>query len=118
MTPLSVGAAKRCGATPGSYPRSRNLRLRRLQSGNLAEAAQALEKAVALRQDDGNALADLGNVYLRQDRVDDAQNVLQRALALDPTLPLANNMMGLANVRKGDGVAAETHFTRSHPRAA
>jgi tetratricopeptide (TPR) repeat protein len=78
--------------------------------GNLAEAAQALEKTVSLRQDDGNALADLGNVYLRQDRVDDAQRVLQRALALNPTLPLAHNMMGLANVRKGDGAAAETHL--------
>ena len=78
--------------------------------GNLAEAAQALEKAVSLRPDDGNAFADLGNVYLRQDRADDAQRVLQRALALDPTLPLANNMMGLANLRKGNGVAAETHL--------
>ena len=78
--------------------------------GNLAEAAQALEKAVSLRPDDGNAFADLGNVYLRQDRADDAQRVLQRALALDPTLPLANNMMGLANLRKGNGVAAEANL--------
>ena len=78
--------------------------------GKLAEAAQALEQAVALGPSDGNAFADLGNVYLRQDRVDDAEKALQRALALDPTLPLANNTMGLAALRKGIGGAAETHF--------
>jgi tetratricopeptide (TPR) repeat protein len=78
--------------------------------GDLAQAREALEKAVSLRQDDANAFADLGNVYLRQDRVDDAQNVLQRALALNPALPLANNMMGLANLRQGNAVAAEANL--------
>ena len=76
MTPLSGGAARRCGATPRSCPRSRSLRPRRLHKGTWPEAAQALEKAVSLRPDDGNAFADLGNVYLRQDRVDDAQKRL------------------------------------------
>lgn len=78
--------------------------------GDLAQAREALEKAVSLRQDDANAFADLGNVYLRQDRVDDARNVLQRALALNPALPLANNMMGLANLRQGNAVAAEANL--------
>ena len=78
--------------------------------GNMAEAAEALERAVAIAPSEGNSLADLGSVYLRQGRVDDAQNVLQRALALDPTLPLANNTMGLAALRKGVVGVAETHF--------
>ena len=34
---------------------------------------------------------------------------LQRALALDPNLPRANNTIGFAALRKGAG-AAETHF--------
>ena len=76
MTPLSGGAAKRFGATPRFVPALKELAAAATAHGNLAEAAQALEKAVALRPDDGNAFADLGNVYLRQDRVDDAQNVL------------------------------------------
>jgi tetratricopeptide (TPR) repeat protein len=78
--------------------------------GNLTEAAQALERAVALRPNDGNALADLGSVYLRQGRVDDAQKTLQRALALDPTMPRAHNMMGLAALRKGTADFGETHL--------
>jgi len=80
------------------------------EQGNLAEAAQALEKVVSMRPDDGNAFADLGNVYLRQDRADDAQKALQHALALDPTLPRANNMMGLAALRTGGVRVAEEHL--------
>jgi predicted CXXCH cytochrome family protein len=78
--------------------------------GDLTEAAHALERAVALRPDDGNAFADLGSVYLRQGRVDDAQKTLQRALALDPTMPRAHNMMGLTALRKAAAETAEAHF--------
>ena len=76
MTPPSGGAAKRFGATPRFVPALKELAAAATAKGNLAEAAQALEKAVSLRPDDGNAFADLGNVYLRQDRVDDAQKRL------------------------------------------
>ena len=78
--------------------------------GNMGEAANALEQAVALRPSDATAVADLGGVYLRQSRVDDAEKALQRALALDPTLPLANNMMGLTALRKGIVGVAEAQF--------
>jgi tetratricopeptide (TPR) repeat protein len=78
--------------------------------GNLTEAAQALESVVALRPNDGNAFADLGNTYLRQGRVDEAQKTLQRALAVDGTMPLAHNMMGLAALRKGAAETGETHL--------
>ena len=79
-------------------------------SGKLAQAEQALEKAIALHPQDENAFADLGSVYLRQDKLDEAQQTLQRALTLDGGLPRAHNMMGLAVLRKGDGVVAEKHF--------
>jgi tetratricopeptide (TPR) repeat protein len=79
-------------------------------SGRLAEAGEALQKAVSLRPSDANALADLGSVYLRQDRIDDAEKALQRALAVDPTMPLANNSMGLAALRQGTAGKAETHL--------
>ena len=78
--------------------------------GNLTDAAQALERAVALRPSDGNAFADLGSVYLRQGRVDDAEKTLQRALALDPSMPQAHNMLGLAALRKGTAEIAEMHL--------
>ena len=80
------------------------------KKGSFGEAAQALEKAVAIRPNDADAIADLGNAYLRQDRAGDARATLGRALALDPGMPLANNMMGLAVLRTGDIGLAETHF--------
>ena len=49
--------------------------------------------------------------------MDDAQKTLQRALALDPTLPLANNTMGLPTLRKGSVDAAETHFREAIRRS-
>ncbi|RPI52430.1 MAG: tetratricopeptide repeat protein [Acidobacteria bacterium] len=78
--------------------------------GRFAQAAQALERAVALRPADGDAWADLGNVYLQDGRPDEAQRALQRALALDATMPRANNTMALAALRKGETNAAETYF--------
>jgi predicted CXXCH cytochrome family protein len=78
--------------------------------GDMAEAAKALEQAVALGPSDATSVADLGSVYLRQGRVDDAQKALQRALSLDPALPLANNTMGLTAIRKGMLGVAETHL--------
>ena len=81
-----------------------------MKTGDLAEASQALEKAVSLHPDDATAFADLGNVYLQQGRVDDAERALGRALEADPTLPPANNTMGLAMLKKGRADAAETYF--------
>jgi tetratricopeptide (TPR) repeat protein len=89
--------------------------------GHFAQAAQALEKAVALRPNDGGAFADLGNIYLQQNRVDDAQKVLARALTIDPNLPGANNTMGLAALKNNDVNLAEEHFRaaiRSQPDLA
>ena len=95
---------------PNFVPALKELATAAMTSGRLAEAEEALKKAVALRPEDGNAFADLGNVYLRQGRVDAAQNALQRALVLDPAMPLANNMMGLAALRQGHAEAAEKHL--------
>ncbi len=78
--------------------------------GDMTRAAQALEKAVSIRPKDATTLADLGNVYLRQQRIDEAVKSLERALALDPDLPLANNTMGLASLRKGLDDAGERHL--------
>jgi tetratricopeptide (TPR) repeat protein len=89
--------------------------------GNFAQAAQALEKAVALRPNDGGAFADLGNIYLQQNRVDAAQKALARALMIDPNLPRANNTMGLAALKNNDVNIAEEHFRaaiRSQPDLA
>jgi tetratricopeptide (TPR) repeat protein len=81
-----------------------------MATGQLGEAADALEKAAVARPRDSNALADLGNVYLQQGRVEEARDALARALALDPDAPRANNTIGLTLLRQGYPDAAGRHF--------
>ena len=52
-------------------------------SGNLDRAADVLEKAVASGPADTVALTDLGNVYLKQGKLDAAQQTLTRALSCE-----------------------------------
>jgi tetratricopeptide (TPR) repeat protein len=81
-----------------------------LAIGRLAQAAQALERAVAIHPRDADALADLGNVYLQQDRIDAAEKTLEQALALDPMLGRANNSRGLAALKREQADVAERYF--------
>ena len=78
--------------------------------GRLADAARALEKAVAVGQNDASARADLGNVYLQQGRVDQAE---QRAATRPDDrrgTAKANNTVGLAALGRGDTRQAESYF--------
>lgn len=54
-------------------------------SGRLPEAAQSLEKAVAVAPDRADIAHNLGTVYLAQRRYPEADLAFRRALALDPT---------------------------------
>ena len=78
-----------------------------LDAGELSRAAEVLEKASAR---DAEALADLGNVYLRQGKFDQAQQVLQKAIGINPDLPAAHNLLGLERLRKNDPRGAEAEF--------
>jgi Tfp pilus assembly protein PilF len=69
-----------------------------------------LEHAIELRPRDASGLADLGNIYLHQHRLQDAVRVLERALALDASLPRAHNTMGLVAIERGDEAAGERSF--------
>ena len=92
-----------------------------VELGRLEQAAQALDRAVALQPKDADALASLGNVYLQQGRTSEARSALQRALALDAHLPRANNTMGLAALNAGQTADAEQYFRaaiRSQPDLA
>ncbi len=80
-------------------------------SGQLSRAAEILERANKFR--DSEALTDLGGVYLRQDRLDEAQTVLQKAIEINPDLPAAHNLFGLARLRKGELKDADSEFRES-----
>ncbi|MCC7123662.1 MAG: tetratricopeptide repeat protein [Acidobacteria bacterium] len=78
--------------------------------GQWDRAVQALGRAVELRPGDAHALADLGNVYLQQQRLPEAIAAVQRALAIDPAAPQAINTLGLARLAQGDAGGAEQQF--------
>jgi tetratricopeptide (TPR) repeat protein len=61
-------------------------------------------------QPDTVVLTNLGNAWLRQGNADRAQQVLERALALNPDLPEAANLLGLVWLLKKNESAAETSF--------
>jgi tetratricopeptide (TPR) repeat protein len=78
-----------------------------MDSGDLSRAAEVLEKASSR---EAEALADLGNVYLHQGRLDAAKQALQQSIAINPDLPAAHNLFGLERLRKSDPRGAEAEF--------
>jgi tetratricopeptide (TPR) repeat protein len=78
-----------------------------LDAGELSRAALVLERASSR---DAEALVDLGNVYLRQGRLDAAEQVLQKAIGINPDLPAAHNLLGLVRLRNADSRSAEAEF--------
>jgi predicted CXXCH cytochrome family protein len=78
-------------------------------SGQLARAAEVLERVPL----DADALTDLGGVYMRQGKPDQAEQALQKAIAINPDIPVAYNLLGLQRSRKGDHSGAEANFRRA-----
>jgi tetratricopeptide (TPR) repeat protein len=80
-------------------------------SRQLSRAAEMLERANKFR--DAEALTDLGGVYIRQDRLEEAQKALLRAIEINPDLPAAHNLFGLERLRKGDLKGGDSEFRES-----
>ncbi len=64
------------------------------QGANLARARQMIERAVALRPNDGAIIDSLGWVELRQGNVADAVKQLEHAVELEPEDPVINGHLG------------------------
>lgn len=79
-------------------------------SGDLAHAAEVGEKAAAASHPDTAVLTNLGDVYLKLGRLDDARRVLLQALLLNPDLPDAAVLLGIAARREGDNHSAESWY--------
>ncbi|MEP6717365.1 MAG: tetratricopeptide repeat protein, partial [Terriglobia bacterium] len=73
-------------------------------SGNFAGVIELGE------QPDTAALTNLGNAWLRQGNPGRARQVLEKALALNPDLPEAANLLGLTWLVEQNAGAAETSF--------
>ncbi|BDG71927.1 cellulose biosynthesis protein BcsC [Roseomonas fluvialis] len=102
----------------------------RLQANRLPDAARAFEAAIAANPNDADALGGLGVVRLREGRAAEARDLLQRAVAADPSraanwrqaLEGATYSLELAEgrtlLRRGDVEAADTVLRRAVARDA
>ena len=93
--------------SPDFRPAIDGLAVALISSGNLDRAAKVLEKTGPT---DTVALTDLGNIYLKQGKLDAAQQTLTRALSVNPDTPEAQNLLGLALAQKQDWAGAERSF--------
>lgn len=92
------------------FPRARKeLALSLVAAGRLSEATEILEK-LAVTAPDTDILTNLANVCLREGQPGRADQFAQAALNIDPELPEAHNLLGLARLQKGDRAGAKESF--------
>jgi predicted CXXCH cytochrome family protein len=103
---------------PEFRPATKQLAATLIGKGEYARATEVLRQAVAAPPADEALFTDLGNAYLRQRMLPQAQQALKRALEINPDQPEAQNLLGLVAVQKNDPVEAEGQFRsalRSQP---
>ena len=90
-----------------------NLAAIEMEQGKLDEAEKHLAAAVAQNPDDAYNLSMLGYLKYRQEKYDDALNVLSRAAKLDPQNPEIENYLGVTLSHKGLRVQAEAALRKA-----
>ncbi len=103
---------------PEFRPATKQLAATLIGKGEYARATEILRQAVAAPPADEALFTDLGNAYLRQRMLPQAQQALRRALEINPDQPEAQNLLGLVAVQKNDPSEAEVQFRnalRSQP---
>lgn len=90
-----------------------NLAVTQIQSGKLAAAQVALEKALRAKPGDVFASVNLANIFCRQGRFDEAMELLKEVIKTDPQNAVAHNYMAIALGRRGNTAEAEEFFQRS-----
>ena len=83
------------------------------QGKKLDESLKMIEKAVALRPDDGYIVDSLGWVYYRFNRFQDAVDELERAVELVPYDPIINDHLGDAYWQVGRKNEARFQWSRA-----
>ena len=85
-----------------------------LDAGELAEATEAIERALALDPNSRTALVAGGVLYQRSGHVVRARTCLDRALALEPDDALALTLRGIVELTQGGPHAARRYLERAH----
>ena len=65
-----------------------------------------------MQPDDATAYYNIGAIFIRADRVDEAIEYLTRSTEIDPEQPLAHKALAFALVRKQDTARAAVHLER------
>jgi Flp pilus assembly protein TadD len=78
---------------------------------NFAEAQSSLEKSVKLNPELAASRADLGKLYLKANRLEDARQQLERALAIDPKDKTALSQLAVVYRKTGKPDMAATMLT-------
>ena len=77
------------------------------------EAALAFQETIRIHPDYAEAYAALGEIYLHQERADDAVQALERAVAIAPEMKQAHYRLGQAYKAKGLNAQAQEEFDRA-----
>jgi len=80
--------------------------------GNLDGAEKTMLQAAALAPDSPKVLQNLGLVYLKRHRLEEALAAFERVVAVEETYPLANYYIGLIHEMRGDAKTAARFYTR------
>jgi D-alanyl-D-alanine carboxypeptidase len=91
---------------------------RALQQGNLAEALEAMEQAVALAPRDAGYRLLLGDIYMKNGRFDSARATFADVVELDPSNARAGLSLALMHVALGRPQAAVAQLDELHGRSS
>jgi predicted CXXCH cytochrome family protein len=103
---------------PEFRPATKQLAATLIGKGEYKRATEVLRQAVTTPPADEALFTDLGNAYLRQRMLPQAQQALTRALEINPDQAEAQNLLGLVAVQKNNPADAEARFRgalRSQP---
>jgi hypothetical protein len=82
-------------------------------TNDLAEKEAILKKYIELYPNDCKGYNNLAWVYLKQDKLDDAKIMLEKAEGLCPNNPVVLNNFGAYYSKIGDYTKAETYYTKA-----
>jgi tetratricopeptide (TPR) repeat protein len=105
--PRSLAAHQVLGVTLSQRAAARN------SPEDFERAAGHLQQALETKPDDSRSLFNLGNIFLRFGRYDDAIVLYRRALERFPKHPRIHNNLGVALAQTGDLDGAEASFHRA-----
>ena len=77
----------------------------------IEKAIEAYRRAIELNPGAAGALVNLGTIYYRQRKYDEAESHYQKAIAVDANYPLAHYNLGNLYDEQGDFTRAEQHYT-------